>query len=244
MYTNIYCACAPLPLDSAWSDFIDDLQNDDSVIEITKQIVHIDAIDVEGVDPHAQHALLASVSGVIHVQTGEVEGGALLLGQRQAVARVEQLGHKTQVQLLVAVHDVLGLQEDLAAVLAGVEDGLVGAVHHVGAGDGSAAMGLDLRHEGAVGRRVAHVRAEVIHLVGVAGLLQVVVHPAQQDGLGRQLHEGGQGLAFLQQHHELGKLRQRDVRGQLDLDDLPYQAKHQDGPISKHNNHDMVSPHQ
>ena len=68
----------------------------------------------------------------------------------------------------------------------------------------------------------------------------MVVHPAEQHSFWRQLDEGLQGLVLLQQNHQLGEARQRDVGGKLDLDNLPHEAENQNRPGNKTTKKDNV----
>ena len=55
------------------------------------------------------------------------------------------------------------------------------------------------------------VRAEVVDAAWVAGLLQVVVEPAEEDLLWREGHEVLQCLPLLQQHCQVGAVLEGDL---------------------------------
>ena len=61
------------------------------------------------------------------------------------------------------------------------------------------------------------VSAEVVHTARVAGLLQVVVEPAEEDLLWREGHEVLQSLPLLQQHCQVGAVLQGDLSKQTNL---------------------------
>ena len=61
-------------------------------------------------------------------------------------------------------------------------------------------------------------------------LLEVVVEPAEEDLLGRQLEEGLEGLARLEQPDEVGVGLEVDVGEQRHLDHLPDQPEHEVRP--------------
>ena len=61
----------------AWHDDtrrhpIDDLDEIDSVLALGEEVVDVHTVDVKRVDPHAEHALLATIAGVVNVQRGQI----------------------------------------------------------------------------------------------------------------------------------------------------------------------------
>ena len=75
----------------------------------------------------------------------------------------------------------------------------------------------DLLQQVRVGDRVLDVGREVSDLALTAGALEMVVDPANKQLLGRQQHQVVQGLAVLQQRHELLVMDEVDRRQQTDL---------------------------
>jgi len=68
-----------------------------------------------------------------------------------------------------------------------------------------------------VGKRVLDVGREVGDLALLAGTLEVVVDPANEDLFRRQHHEVVQSFAVLEQRHELLVMNKVDRRQQTDL---------------------------
>mmetsp|Transcript_39818 Transcript_39818/g.65252 ORF Transcript_39818/g.65252 Transcript_39818/m.65252 type:complete len:398 (-) Transcript_39818:557-1750(-) len=199
----------------------------------------------QAVDPLLERARLARVGVVVRLQQRVVRVGQarrlLLRGKLQPGALVEDLRHKGHVQLAVARHHVGRRQEGPAAQRSGVGDrargarlGLQARVHE------RAPRGAQLVKQVRVGQAVLDGLAEVLHAAGAVGFLQVVVHPAQQDLVWGQREERLQCLprGGVHQQHQLRVLRQRDAVQQLQLDQLPHQAQHQDGVAL----HDVVRP--
>ena len=91
-----------LPVDDAGLDDLVDLEEDEAVVEVAVEVVDL-RVHAQGVHPVHEHPLLP----------GPQEVGQLrqLVGRVQRRVLVEQVRHEGQVQLLEAVHDVVGTNE-------------------------------------------------------------------------------------------------------------------------------------
>lgn len=146
---------------------------------------------------------------------------------------VEQIGHEGQIQLVDAVDDVLGREEAAAVQLGRLLEHDLRPALQVRLPEGvQIDVGIvagDLLEEMRVDLRVDNVRLEVGATTRDAGTLQVMVHPAQEDGLRGHLHEVLQPLVVEEEAGQARAAVQGDVAEEADADDLPEEAQDQMG---------------
>lgn len=134
MHLCALCSLSPFPHDAPRLNLVHHFEHVHAVARVVEQIVHVHVLDVQRVDPHAEHALLATVPRVVDFQGREIQGLFALL-EHQAVAGVEQLRHQRNVQLLVSVADILVLDKHVRAEGLAVGDHARCANHRVRVAD-------------------------------------------------------------------------------------------------------------
>lgn len=86
---------------------------------------------------------------------------------------------------------------------------------------------LQLTENSCIRSAVAQITTEVGEWSCFARVAQVEVHPTQDSGLGRQIHELVDGLALFNEQRETRLLCHCDTRGQLVPNELPHDAEHE-----------------
>mmetsp|Transcript_50019 Transcript_50019/g.130284 ORF Transcript_50019/g.130284 Transcript_50019/m.130284 type:complete len:289 (+) Transcript_50019:741-1607(+) len=181
------------PRDDAWADVIHGTQQHQPVAHVLEEIIAVDALEAKRIDPHAERALLPSVAlVVISRKLGHQLGDLFLLGRLEGGARVEQRRDECEVELVVATHDVRRLHRELCAEPRPLRRDVRRALGQVSLredGGVAALLGIDLLQEVGVELRVLQVRAKVSHALRAPRLLQMVVEPAHEELLGRELEQ-------------------------------------------------------
>lgn len=129
----------------------------------------------------------------------------------------------------LTLDDVDGAHELAALQLVGVCQELLSALLQVGRAHGgrvdAVLGGGDLLEEVDVRLRVLDVAGEVVDALADASLLEMVVDPAEEEHIGREGQQVGEGLVALEEAREARAALQVDLGEQADADNLPQQAK-------------------
>jgi len=105
------------PINGSWVNLVHDLQDDQTVTQVSEQVVH-EGIDAERVHPQGKGTRLA---GSLGSKEPFLELGLFGFGEGlEAGVGVEQVGDEGQVELGVAGNNVAGLEELAAAELVSV----------------------------------------------------------------------------------------------------------------------------
>mmetsp|Transcript_7936 Transcript_7936/g.13318 ORF Transcript_7936/g.13318 Transcript_7936/m.13318 type:complete len:315 (-) Transcript_7936:704-1648(-) len=210
-----------LPLDNALVDLVQHFVEEDAVLDLLTQVVHVDILDAQRVDPQSEGSLLSGALDVV-VDHGS---GLVLLGSQvlETVLGVEDVGDEKSVDLHVSSRDVAGSDHVGHAQGQGVRDHLLGSgletliVHSVQ----RALRGVESVEHVEEGDGVREVLSEVGDLLGLACLAEVVVDPSDEDGLGGELEQIFELLTLLKQSEDLGSVLERDLLGNDHPNGLP-----------------------
>jgi hypothetical protein len=98
-------------------------------------------------------------------------------------------------------------------------------------------------NEGRVGAREENLEviAEVVDSASGAGSGEVIVEPSEKNILRGKLEETRHVFALLQQDHQLRMVLQRDLREELDLDDLPKQPEDEDWAVMERSEEQIIA---
>mmetsp|Transcript_22668 Transcript_22668/g.49537 ORF Transcript_22668/g.49537 Transcript_22668/m.49537 type:complete len:217 (+) Transcript_22668:154-804(+) len=94
----------------------------------------------------------------------------------------------------------------------------------------SEVRGVNLREQMTVNGRISQIGAEISNALRMARLLEMVVDPAHEDLLRRQLQKRFNLLPGLKQLHEKGRRFEINPREQRHLDHLPDEPQHEVRP--------------
>ena len=171
----------------------------------------------------------ATTHSVIFQDSGLLNQFLLLLTHLQAIVSVEDLGDEGEVEVAVALYDVLRLDDGRHVDGLGTLDDLTSAILSIAQLQGSEphGVGIDLIQEIHVVLGILEIIGEVLDAAVSASLLQVVVEPTEENVLRRKGEQVLQLLLVLQENHELRGLLDVDGGEKLDLDDLPHHTEHQ-----------------
>lgn len=214
----------PVPVHRARFDDVVKLEDDQAVCQVRVEPVHV------GDHAHRVHP----------VSIGLLLPGLLQRFQPYVVLRlvqprviVEHVGDEGEIQLVYAVYHVARRHETSAAELGRLLQHNLGAggvvgLHHSFESDASR-VGRDLLDEVGVDLRVGDVRLEIVTPPHYTGVLQVMVHPSEEDRLGGEFEEVLDPLPVLQQGGQAWTVLEGDLVEQADSNDLPEEAEHKVG---------------
>ena len=214
----------PIPVHRPGFDDVVKLEDDQTVGQVRVEPVHV------GDHAHRVHPIPVRLllPGLLQRFQPNV---VLRLVQSRVI--VEHVGDEREVQLVYAVHHVARRYETSTAELGRLLQHNLGAgrvvrLHHCLESDASR-VGRDLFDQVGVDLRVGDVRLEVVTPSHYAGVLQVMVHPSEEDRLGREFQEILDSLPVLQQGGEAWTILEGDLVEQADSNDLPEEAEHEVG---------------
>lgn len=214
-----------LHVDTGGVNAVADTQKDETIFALFKQVLDEAVLDLHRVDPESEGALLTGALNVIVDDAGLLD--FFLRQLLKAVLAVEHRGNENRVNLRISFKEIAGANAVLDSHGGRRCEHLGGSRFIVGLIESvqGAVGGVELVKHVDEGSAILEVSAKVTNL-WLISLLEMEVHPAEQDVFRLHLLQLGQLLAILEKAIDFRHLRQLNVVHGDEANELPQDTEH------------------